>query len=89
MSNLEYQLVKIIVWSPNGKMPVTEQAAVLSKAVVRLLLIYRLMNFPWFVGVLCLTLFCYALICVHSSLAIILKGKRKMIVLLLLSYRLL
>ena len=31
-------------------------------------------------------LFCYALICVHSSFAIILKRKRKIVVLLLLSY---
>ena len=40
-----------------------------------------------FVGVLCLSLFCYALLCVHSSFAIILKGKRKLVALLLLSYR--
>ena len=31
--------------------------------------------------------FCYALLCVHSSFAIILKRKRKMVALLLLSYR--
>ena len=39
--------------------------------------------------VLCLSLFCYALLCVHSSLrvAIILKSKRKLVALLLLSYR--
>ena len=37
-------------------------------------------------GVLCLSLFCYALLCVHSSFAIILK-KRKLVALLLLSYR--
>ena len=30
---------------------------------------------------------CYALLCVHSSFAIILKWKRKMVALLLLSYR--
>ena len=46
-----------------------------------------LMYFPLFVGVLCLSLFCYALICVHSSFAIILKRKRKLVALLLLSYR--
>ena len=40
-----------------------------------------------FVGVLCLSLFCYALLCVHSSFAIILKRKRKLVALLLLSYR--
>ena len=32
-------------------------------------------------------LFCYALLCVHSSFAIILKTKRKLVALLLLSYR--
>ena len=31
--------------------------------------------------------FCYALLGVHSSFAIILKRKRKLVVLLLLSYR--
>ena len=36
---------------------------------------------------MCLSLFCYALLCVHSSFAIILKRKRKLVVLLLLSYR--
>ena len=45
------------------------------------------MYFPLFVGVLCLYLFCYALLCVHSSFAIILKRKRKLVALLLLSYR--
>ena len=38
-------------------------------------------------GVLYLPLFCYALLCVHSSFAIILKRKRKLVALLLLSYR--
>ena len=52
-----------------------------NKAVI--LLLY----FPLFVGVLCLSLFCYALLCVHSSFAIILKRKRKLVALLLLSYR--
>ena len=37
-------------------------------------------------GVLCLSLFCYALLCIHSSFAIILKKKRKLVDLLLLSY---
>ena len=45
------------------------------------------MYFPLVVGVLCLFLFCYALLCVHSSFAIILKKKRKLVALLLLSYR--
>ena len=38
-------------------------------------------------GVLCLSLFCYALLGVHSSFAIILKRKRKLVALLLFSYR--
>ena len=58
-----------------------------SKAVVLLLLIYCLIYFPLFVDVLCLSLFCYALLCVYSSFAIILKEKRKLVALLLLSYR--
>ena len=37
------------------------------------------MYFPLFVGVLCLDLFCYALLCVHSSVAIILKRNRKLV----------
>ena len=45
------------------------------------------MYFPLFVGVLCLYLLCYALLCVHSSFAIILKRNRKLVALLLLSYR--
>ena len=45
------------------------------------------MYFPLFVGVLSLSLFCYALLCVHSSFAIILKRKRKLVAVLLLSYR--
>ena len=34
-----------------------------------------------------MSLFCYALLCVHSSFEIILKRKRKLVALLLLSYR--
>ena len=45
------------------------------------------MYFSLLVGVLYLSLFCYALLYVHSSFAIILKWKRKLVVLLLLSYR--
>ena len=37
-------------------------------------------------GALCLSLFCYALLCVFSSFAIILKRKRDLVALLLLSY---
>ena len=36
---------------------------------------------------MCLSWFCYALLCVHSSFAVILKRKRKLVALLLLSYR--
>ena len=45
------------------------------------------MYFPLSVGVLCLSLFCYSLLCVHSSFAIILKRKRKVVALQLLPYR--
>ena len=45
------------------------------------------MYFPLFVGVLCLSLFCEALLYVHSSITIILKRKRKLVALLLFSYR--
>ena len=45
------------------------------------------MYFPLFVGVLCLSLFCYAILCVHSSFAIILKRERKLVVWLLFCYR--
>ena len=38
-------------------------------------------------GAMCLSLFCNALLCVHSSFAVILKRKRKLVTLLLLSYR--
>ena len=67
--------------------PPLAQAAVSSKAVVLLLLIHCLMYVPLFVGVLCLSLFCHVLLCVHSSLANIIKRKRKLVDLLLLSYR--
>ena len=63
------------------------QAVVRSKAVVLLLLIYCLMYVPLFVGALCLSLFCYALLSVHFSFAIILKRKGELVALLLLSYR--
>ena len=36
---------------------------------------------------MCLSLLCYALLCVHSSFAIIMKRKGKLVALLLLSYR--
>ena len=54
--------------------------------MVLLLLIYCLIyDSPLFEGVLCLYLFCYVLLNVHSSVAII--WKRKLVALLLLSYR--
>ena len=37
-------------------------------------------------GVLCLSLFCCALLCVFSTFVIILKRKRELVALLLLSY---
>ena len=43
------------------------------------------MYFPLFVEVLCYPLFCYALLCVHFSFAIILK--MKLVSLILLPYR--
>ena len=66
--------------------PLVAWAAVCSMPMVLLLLIYCLMYFPLFVGVLCLSLFCNALLCVHSSFAIILKRKRKLVAWLLRSY---
>ena len=44
------------------------------------------MYFPLFVGFVCLPLSCYVLLCVHYSFVIILKRKRKLFALLLLSY---
>ena len=41
---------------------------------------------PIVCGFSVLSLFCYALLCVHFSFAIILKRKRKLVALLLLSY---
>ena len=69
------------------KMKLVSEVSEISEAVALLLLIYCLMYFPFFVGVLRLSLFCYALLCVHSSFAIILKRRRKLVALLLLSYR--
>ena len=63
------------------------KAAVRSKVAVLLLLINCFMYFPSFVGVLCLSVFCCVLLYVHSSFAIILKNKRKLVALLLLSSR--
>ena len=62
------------------------KVVVCSKAVVLLLLICCLVCFPLVVGVLCLSWFCCALLCVLSSFAIILKRERELVALLLLSY---
>ena len=45
------------------------------------------MYVPLLVDVMYLSLFCYALLCVHSLFSITLKRKRKLVTLLLLSYR--
>ena len=55
-------------------------AAIRSKAVVLLLLIVTSI-----VGFCNLIMFCCALLCVHSSFAIILMGKRELVALLCLS----
>ena len=52
-----------------------------------LLLIYCLMYFSLLVEGICLSLFCCALLGVHSGFAIILKRKRKLVALPVLSYR--
>ena len=61
-------------------------AAVCPRPVVLLLLICSLVSFPLVVGVLCLSLFCCALLCVLSGFAIILKMIRELVALLLLSH---
>ena len=61
-------------------------AAVRSKAVVLLLLIYCFMYLPLFVGVLCWSLFWYVLLYIHSSFVIILTRKREQGALPLLSF---
>ena len=66
--------------------PLVASAAVRSKVVVLLLLICFLMCFPFVAGVLYLSLFRSALLCVRSSLAIVLKRNRELVALLLLSY---
>ena len=46
-----------------------------------------LMYFSLCVGILCLSLFCLVLLCVHSNFAIVLKRKRTLCALLLMSYQ--
>ena len=49
---------------------------------------YLLFNvFALCVGILCLSLFCYTLLCIYSTIAIVLKRKRTIVALLLLSYQ--
>ena len=64
--------------------PPTALAAVRSKAVVLLLLTFCLLLLS-FVGVCNCSMFCCTLLYVHSSIAIILMGKRELIALLNLS----
>ena len=51
-----------------------------------LLLIYCFRNLPLIVGVLCWSLFSYALLYVPSSFTIILTRKKELVALLLLSF---
>ena len=56
------------------------------RVVVLLVSIYCFMYLPLFVGVLCLSLFWYALLYFLSSLAIMLTRNRVLVALLLLSF---
>ena len=67
--------------------PHAVQAAVRSKAVVLLLLIYCFMYLPLFVGALRWSLFWYSLLYAPSSFVIILTRKKELVALLLLSFR--
>ena len=62
------------------------KAAVLSAAVVLLLLVHSKLLLPLFVRVLCLFFDCYSVLCVLSSFAVSLVRKRELIALLLLSF---
>ena len=53
-----------------------------SKAVILLLLIHWLLLIPLFLWVYVWAMFCYAILCVLSSFAIILMGKRELVALL-------
>ena len=74
------RLCVLITTQPRAKFcaskPPVAKAALRSRAVVLALFIYCLMHFRLFVGVQCLSLFCYASICIISSFAITLKKKR-------------
>ena len=64
--------------------PPVAQAAIRSKAVVPLLLTFCLLLLPLWESVIC-SMFCCTLCYVHSSIAIILMGKRELVALLNLS----
>ena len=53
-----------------------------SKAAILLLLSHCSMYLPLFVWALCLSLFCYAFLCVLSSFAIIFTRKRELVAVL-------
>ena len=67
--------------------PSVAKAAVRSKVVVLLLLIYCFMNLSLFMGSLYWSLFWYVLLYVLSSFVIILTRERELVALLLLSFR--
>ena len=62
--------------------PPVAEAAVHSKAVVLLLLLTFLFIVTFILGVCNCSMFCCTLLYVHSSIAIILMGKRELVVLL-------
>ena len=74
--------VNLVTYTKHQQMLATQSNAKCGFAVVDLVFNAP----PLFVGVLCLSLFWYALLCVHSSFAIILKRKRNLVGLILLSY---
>ena len=65
--------------------PPEAQAVVRSKAVVLLLLTFCLLKLPLWESVNC-SMFCCTLLYVHSSIAIILSGKRELVALLNLPF---
>ena len=72
--------IYVTLWCVQGKMlafpPLLKHVDILGS-----------LYFSLFVGLLCLSLFCYALLRVHSSFSIVLKRKGQLVALLLLSYR--
>ena len=61
--------------------------SILSSGCVVVDLLFNVLTIVCGRSLLVCVLFCYALFCVHSSFTIILKRKRKLVSLLLLSYR--